>query len=300
MPYLALIAAALAAALCLAPAARAGEAVKFAFGARSSPTAMQPAPHGSYAKGCLAGGRELPVTGPANASGAPRWQAMRLSRNRNWGHPELLAFIERLSGAAQSNGWPGLLVGDVSQPRGGPMVSGHRSHQIGLDADIWMRPGPDREMTRQEREDLSSFRVTNGDDTAVNENWTPTHLAVIRAAAEDPAVARIFVNPAIKREMCAEMDRTGASSGRDWLRKIRPWWGHNAHFHVRLGCPPGAGGCFDQAPPPAGDGCDASLDWWFSDEARNPKPDPTRPPKPRRELTLADLPPVCEAVLEAE
>src|SRR6478735_2216464 len=45
---------------------------------------------GFYAKGCLAGGTALPIDGPA-------WQAMRLSRNRNWGHPELVKLVEKLA-----------------------------------------------------------------------------------------------------------------------------------------------------------------------------------------------------------
>ncbi|MGB0854869.1 MAG: penicillin-insensitive murein endopeptidase [Pikeienuella sp.] len=266
-----------------------GQAVKYEFGARDRPAALPPAAHGSYAKGCLAGGVELPKTGPS-------WQAMRLERNRNWGHPEMVAFVERLGAAAQAAGWPGLLVGDISQPRGGPMTSGHRSHQIGIDADIWMRPGYDRELTRKERAEIGSFSVTRGDHMDVNKRWTAAHGEVIKAAASDHAVARIFVHAAIKRKLCQT-----AGDDREWLRKIRPWWGHNAHFHVRLTCPVGSADCVNQAPPPAGDGCDETLDWWFSDEARNPKPDPNAPkPKPRRELTLADLPPACSEVLSAQ
>ena len=63
---------------------------------------------------------------------------MRLSRNRNWGHPKLVEFLERLSAKGAKVGWPGLLVGDMAQPRGGPMLTGHASHQVGLDADIWL------------------------------------------------------------------------------------------------------------------------------------------------------------------
>ncbi|MEO0360126.1 MAG: penicillin-insensitive murein endopeptidase, partial [Pseudomonadota bacterium] len=278
---------AIAAFLFFAAAAGAEAApAKHAFGAAAQPSAQSPAAHGSYAEGCLAGGVQLPITGPS-------WQAMRLERNRNWGHPELIRFIERLGEAAQAAGWPGLLVGDVSQPRGGPMTSGHKSHQIGLDADIWMRPGYERELSRAERRQVGSFTVTRADHMDVNERWTPTHQEVIRAAAEDPAVARIFVHAAIKKEICRS-----ATGDRTWLRKVRPWYGHNAHFHVRLACPAGEVGCFDQAPPPAGDGCDATLDWWFTEEARNPKPDPNAPkPKRRGELTLADLPPACASVL---
>lgn len=274
----------------LAVGAATASPVKYDFGARPTPAPMAAEPHGSYAKGCLAGGQELAVTGPS-------WQAMRLSRNRNWGHPELLSFIERLGASAKAIGWDGILVGDISQPRGGPMTSGHRSHQIGLDADIWMRPGYARELSRAERENVGSFSVVRGDKRAVNGNWTPSHLSVLRAAASDPAVARIFVNAAIKQQLCTD----AAADNRDWLRKIRPWWGHDAHFHVRLSCPEGATGCFDQAAIPAGDGCDETLAWWMSDEALNPKPDPNAPPpKPRVELTLADLPLACGAVLEAQ
>ena len=116
------------------------------FGAAKTPAAMAARSIGFYAKGCLAGGSALPIDGPA-------WQAMRLSRNRNWGHPELIALVEKLATEAKAHdGWPGLLVGDMSQPRGGPMLTGHASHQVGLDADVWLtpmpRPPPDREGAR--------------------------------------------------------------------------------------------------------------------------------------------------------
>lgn len=289
----AVICATLAATALLSAGRAAASPVKYDFGARKSPALVTPEAHGSYAKGCLAGGVQLPATGPS-------WQAMRLERNRNWGHPALIAFIERLGAKAKSIGWDGLLVGDLSQPRGGPMTSGHRSHQIGLDADIWMRPGYARELTREERSRIGSFSVTRPDHSDVNSRWTDEHMKLIRAAAYDPAVARIFVHAAIKKRLCRDADATSDLNERAWLRKVRPWWGHNAHFHVRLACPPGAVGCFDQAAPPPGDGCGGALDWWFSDEARNPKPDPKAPAKPpRRELTLADLPPACASVLDA-
>lgn len=255
------------------------------FSAKSTPSELAPDSYGSYAKGCLAGAVQLPET----TSG---WQAMRLSRNRNWGHPSVIRFIERLSTRVQDIGWPGLYVGDISQPRGGPMRSGHRSHQIGLDADIWLKRPLDRTLSRAEREKISSDVVVSG--TTVNAKWTREHHQVLKAAASDPAVARIFVNSAIKQELC---DAEPADADRNWLRKIRPWYGHDAHFHVRLTCPVGALGCVNQASIPAGDGCDATLAWWFSDEARNPKPKPGQKKKKRRAIRLADLPQACEAVL---
>ena len=252
------------------------------FGSFPSSSAGAPAPIGSYARGCLAGGIELPETGPG-------WQAMRLSRNRNWGHPEMIAFLQRLSVQAQRAGWPRLYVGDISQPRGGPMRSGHRSHQIGLDADIWLRKPFARLLDRKERERIGSDVVVTGG--RVNKLWTPSHHAVLRAAASDRAVARIFVNPAIKAALC--QDETG---DRTWLRKIRPWRGHNAHFHVRLACPEGAGGCVDQSPPPAGDGCGADLDRLLP-KTHRPEPKTGNRTPPYGELPdIGDLPRACLAV----
>jgi penicillin-insensitive murein endopeptidase len=225
---------------------------------------------------------ELPETGPG-------WQAMRLSRNRNWGHPDMLTFIDRLSRSAVAIGWPWLYVGDISQPRGGPMDGGHRSHQIGLDADIWLRMPASAELSKSEREEISSASVVSPDRMAVNEAWRPEHHALIRQAARDPAVARIFVNAAIKQEMC----ETEPLVDRDWLRKVRSWWGHDSHFHVRLNCPENTPGCIEQDPPAAGDGCGDELAWWFTDEALHPKP----PAKPPAELTLNDLPEACRAMV---
>ena len=256
---------------------------KALFGAERGPSEDVPAPHGGHARGCLAGAVMLSEHGPA-------WQTMRPSRNRAWGHPEAIDFVGRLGRAAQAIGWPRLYVGDISQPRGGPMTSGHNSHQIGLDIDIWFRRPELQPISRERRETLSAISLVRGDRKGVTSGWTPEHHALLRAAASDPAVARIFVNAAIKHRLCR--DETGK---RGWLRRIRPWWGHDAHFHVRLACPAGAEGCIDQAPPPEGDGCDASLAWWFSDEALNPKPGDAKPP--RAALTLADLPDACRALV---
>ena len=115
---------------------------------------------GYYPRGCLQGGVELPVDGP-------NWQVMRLSRNRNWGHPELVKFLERFAPlAAKATGWKGVLVGDMAQPRGGPLPFGHLSHQIGLDVDIWFMPMPDHELSKKEREDISASNLVAADRQA--------------------------------------------------------------------------------------------------------------------------------------
>ena len=270
----------------LAAPAAAQPLAKELFGAKSTGSNQRAAPHGGYAKGCLAGGVRLAETGPT-------WQAMRLSRNRNWGHPEAIAFVKRLSGvAAKQRGWNGLYIGDISQPRGGPMLTGHRSHQIGLDIDIWMRPATRLNLTRAERENISSISMRRAKGAFVNQNWTRAHHEILKAAAKDKAVARIFVFPGAKVQMCKD-----EKGNKAWLRKIRPWWGHHYHFHVRLNCPKGAAGCVDQAPPPPGNGC-ADAQEWVNNILNPPPPDPNpKPAKPRREYVMADLPKQCSNVL---
>jgi penicillin-insensitive murein DD-endopeptidase len=199
------------------------------FGRRATAAPLQARSIGFYAKGCLAGAVAMPINGKT-------WQVMRLSRNRNWGHPNLIAFLEQLSQKAPQVGWRGLLVGDISQARGGPMLTGHASHQVGLDADIWLTPMPNRELTRLEREEMSATMVVAKSRTDVDPNvWTPAHAGIIKTAAEDPRVERIFVNAAIKKALCRSTD-----TDRSWLRKVRPMWGHDYHFHIRMSCPAGS------------------------------------------------------------
>lgn len=257
------------------------------FGRVKTAAPLAPESIGFYSKGCLAGGMALTIDGKY-------WQAMRLSRHRNWGNPALIAFLEFFAEKAVTvSGWPGILVGDMSQPRGGPMLTGHTSHQIGLDADIWLLPMPTEAYTLAERESVSSINVVRADRLDVDAKiWTPQHLAVIRQAALDPKVQRVFVNAAIKRAMC----RTEARQ--DWMRKVRPIQGHDYHFHIRLFCPEG-NACSAQEATPESDGCDKSLDWWFSDEVLHPKP-VIPAPALKPPLTMANLPVQCRAVLDVK
>jgi penicillin-insensitive murein DD-endopeptidase len=241
----------------------------------------------------LFGRKVLPAALPING---PTWQVMRLSRNRNWAHPDMVALLERLSARVHKDaGWPGLLVGDMSQPRGGPMFTGHASHQIGLDADVWLTPMPNRQLSRNEREDMSAVMMVRPDRLDIDPHvWTPNHLMVIRDAAQEPRVERIFVNAAIKKALCRE-----AKGDRGWLAKVRPMYGHDYHFHIRITCPAGSRECESQPAPPEGDGCRAAdLAYWFKDSVLHPKP-PTTPPKPRPPMTLAQLPADCRQVLAA-
>ncbi len=254
--------------------------------------ALQPASFGYYTRGCLAGGVKLEDDGPS-------WQAMRLSRNRHWAHPNLIALIKQLAATAKAfDGWNGLLVGDLSMPRGGPMWPSHSSHQVGLDADIWLTPMPNRRFTRKERETMSATFMLTKDQLSVNRShWTAAHARLIKRAASFRQVERILVHPAIKKELCDT-----AGTDRAWLGKIRPVRGHNYHFHIRIRCQPGSSGCRPQRPPGGEDGCGAELDRWYKwlHARLKPRPKPTKPRKPRKKrrlLTMADLPKACRTVL---
>ncbi len=259
------------------------------FARKLLPAAMPPRAIGSYVKGCLAGAEQMPINGDT-------WQVMRLSRNRYWGHPDTIGMLKRLAAKTHKDaGWPGILVGDIGQPRGGPALTGHASHQIGLDADIWLTPMPDHQLSREEREETSAVMMVREDRLDVDPKvFTPGHVLLLRDAAQEPAVQRIFVNAAIKKALCRE-----AKGDRSWLAKIRPWYGHDYHFHIRMRCPSGSSECKGQSDQGDGEGCGkGELAYWFKDSILHPEP-PKEPPKPRTGPTLAQLPAACKQVLNA-
>jgi penicillin-insensitive murein endopeptidase len=262
------------------------------FGKKPTAAALEARSLGWYSKGCLAGGVHLADTGPD-------WQAMRLSRNRAWGHPKLIKLLKRFASETRQDGWTGLLVGDISQPRGGPMLTGHASHQVGLDADIWLTPMPNRVLTRKEREEIQATTMLDKTSLAVDPKvFTPAHVAIIKRAASYPMVERVFVNPAIKKALCK-----AAGTDRAWLNKVRPIWGHNYHFHIRIGCP--NSNCESQPPVGSDDGCGKEVDNWLKTIAASLK---QAPPKPgtriipdseRRQVTMEQLPAECKIVLDS-
>jgi penicillin-insensitive murein DD-endopeptidase len=261
------------------------------FARKILPSAQPAKVIGEYSKGCIGGAVQMPITGDT-------WQVMRLSRNRYWGHPDMIALLKRLSVDAHKDaGWPGILVGDIGQPRGGPALSGHASHQMGLDADVWLTPMPDHLLSRTDREEMSAVMMVRDDRLDIDPKaWTPQHWMVIRDAAMQPAVQRIFVNAAIKKALCRE-----AKGDRRWLEKIRPWWGHDYHFHIRMRCPSGASDCHGQKDQEGGDGCKPSdLAYWFKDSIIHPKPEPPKEaPTIYSGIKLAQMPAGCKTVLNA-
>ncbi len=237
---------------------------------------------GTYNAGCISGAVSLPINGLG-------YQVMRLSRNRVYGHPDLKHAIENLGYTVTKHHLGSLLIGDLGQARGGPTLSGHRSHQTGLDVDIWFLLSNDaasRLLSFSERENWNAPSVLVGQsDTLDHTQWSEANVKVLQITAQLPEVDRIFVNPTIKRELCL------SHAKQEWLRKIRPWWKHDDHFHVRLRCPKNNSYCQDQEPLPRGNGCDAELAWWFSEEAKHPETAKT-PPKE------IQLPNQCDAVLK--
>ena len=248
----------------------------------------QPAPGpassiGAAAHGCLQGAASLPLTGSG-------WQVLRPDHNRFWGTPTLIEVIEEDSLKLKDYGQ--LLIGDMSLPRGGRMPTGHASHQSGLDADILFRLA-DHPLTEQERDDPEFFNVFES-GRMLPERWSAVQLSMLEVFARDPRIERIFVNPVIKRHLCRTV-----TGDRTWLHRIRPWWGHAAHFHVRLQCPAGSSQCENGPAIPEGEGCGADLDWWFTAEANAPAAPAAGPVKipPRYS---ANMPIACKAILPAQ
>jgi penicillin-insensitive murein DD-endopeptidase len=260
------------------------------FGRMTTGGEAKPHVYGAYSRGCMIGGEALEITNK-------QWQVMRLSRNRNWAQPEMLDMVEQFADrVTKTTKWHGILVGDMSQPRGGPMLTGHASHQIGLDADIWLTPMPSRVLTREERETMSAVMMVRPDRRDIDPaTFTPDHVKVIKAASEHPRVERILVNAAIKKALCRE-----ATGDRRWLQKVRAEHGHDYHMHIRIGCPATSASCAPQAPVAAGEGCD--LDHWFTEAILNPpKPKPPlKPYKPKPPMALSALPEACRGVLLAK
>ncbi|WP_203523511.1 penicillin-insensitive murein endopeptidase [Sodalis sp. dw_23] len=243
----------------------------------TQPVAGSPQAIGAFANGCIVGARPLQLE-------ASNYQVLRPDQRRYFGHPDLLLFIVRLSNQVRNLGLGEVLVGDMAMPAGGRFSSGHASHQSGLDADIWLQT-PRQRWTAQELLKPQPLDLVAANGRDVNPRlWQPQTMMLIKLAAQDSDVTRIFVNPAIKKQLCRV-----AGPDRAWLNKVRPWFGHRAHMHVRLRCPADSRECQDQAPPPAGDGCGAELESWFL---------PPKPGKPPVKKAPPPLPPSCQALLD--
>jgi penicillin-insensitive murein endopeptidase len=238
-----------------------------------TPTAGPAQAIGSTADGCLSGGVQLPPDGPG-------YEVIRLSRRRYFGHADMVDFVQSLGKRAQAAALPLFYVGDMAQPRGGPLPFGHASHQTGIDVDIWFttETKPGLSLAAREEPPLPSMIVAGDNPHVDTSEFSKRQVALLRLAADDPRVDRIFINPVIKLAMCRGFGGATAG-GKIWLQKLRPWWGHDDHFHVRLRCPGNSPDCEPQKPIPDGDGCDASLEDWTHHLTPPKTPPGPRPPK---------------------
>jgi penicillin-insensitive murein endopeptidase len=237
---------------------------------------------GGQAGGCLAGAVRLPDSGPG-------FQTIHLGRSAFWGAPPTIARIELLGQRTRQAGLGDVYVEDISRPRGGPLPGGHISHQLGLDADIGLDVRPKPVLSGAARESVELPSMVRADQRGVDTaHWSPDVVTLLHLVAGLPEVDRILVNPAIKRQLCLELQ-----GDRSWLRLIRPWYGHAAHMHIRFRCPSDQPECEQAAPPPPGDGCDATLQWWFDQLDHPASPGPAAPHRPPQ------LPAACATIMAA-
>ncbi len=243
------------------------------------PTLNFPEAIGSYANGCMQGGVDLAPSGTGFVD-------MRRHRNRYYGQPALIQFIEALGQFTADKHGRKHLIGDLSQPRGGRMNFGHSSHQVGLDVDIWMQTVAYHEAVNPYR-DMRSI-VDKAAGTILGGKIHDATRDALYFAATYPKTARVFVNPVVKWHLCQTENNPA------WLRKLRPWWGHDQHFHVRLQCPADSENCQNQKPPPPGSGCNNDLLNWVNEQSDlvtgKIKPKPKRKSKPK------EPPVLCETV----
>lgn len=250
------------------------------FATATTPAPGEPAVFGSYSAGCVRGTASLSLDDE-------RLVLMKPSRVRYFGHPELLALLARAAKDLPVKG--PILLGDLSLPRGGPMPMGHASHQVGLDADIWFTPESVRakpQVTKEEREALSLETVLGPSRREVSpQRWHPEFAESILWFASQAEVQRIFVHGAIKKKLC-ETHRKHPH-----LAKVRPWYFHDSHFHVRMRCPAGSPGCKAQEDVKDA-GCDPSIDHWLTPAALKIQRELPKAPVPR----TVKLPAACESL----
>lgn len=250
---------------------------------------------GTYGNGCLLGGTPF-------ADSTSSWEVMNTLRNHQHGTKRLLEVVERLSRQSLRRGWGKLTVGDSSCPMGGKMSVGHKSHRVGLDVDIFYKFWPaGRKLSFEQRngwdeeaqarhaiavhERACGSRIVK---SGITKMYRAAYMELLKFAAAEEAVERVFVSPAIKVQACHFFKGKDGTYPR-WLRKIRPESGHTSHFHVRLSCPKGGTECEAQKPiaddpsDSTGVGCAGKfLESWFqplTEEECKPSP-PAPPPSP--------------------
>ncbi|MBQ2268343.1 MAG: penicillin-insensitive murein endopeptidase [Succinivibrio sp.] len=236
---------------------------------------------GEYGNGCIKGAVPL-------QSGSYYQVQQWSGGGRNYGHPQLIDYLKTLIKKAHQEHLPNLLIGDLSKPYGGSFgsKSSHGSHQSGLDVDISFDFATPRKTAYELSHPKDVYIVTTKGE--ITSNFDENRVKLIYLAASDPRVERIFVSPGIKRYLCKLYE----NQDRAWLSKLRPWFGHRGHMHVRLSCPLDSPLCVAQKQPPKGDGCGYEVESWFmppvkAKNTKKPKKVKKVLPKQCQELFLA-------------
>ena len=129
---------------------------------------------------------------------------------------KVTGFVSDFATNVKQQGFNDLLIADMSMPRGGNFTQGHSSHQIGLDVDIWFQQAS-RPLTKTEREQPQPLKFVDKKKFLLdNKLWTNAQTQMLRVAAEDKRVARIFVSPVIKQHLC-NLELTNDA----WLNKVQ-------------------------------------------------------------------------------
>jgi murein endopeptidase len=164
---------------------------------------------------------------PVPFSPGPFWTIRDPSES--WGTEETIDFIVTAIEAVEARypGSPRLVIGDLSNPRGGK-IDRHRSHQAGRDADIGFY---------FQRGEVESFLAPRKKDLDLPRTW-----ALVRALVTETDIERIFLD----RSLIAVLYQHALTAGEDrsWLNDIfgrtsekgiiQHERRHKDHLHVRF------------------------------------------------------------------
>ncbi len=167
------------------------------------------------------------------------------SDDRNWGHPALVKMLRRNARDVSRaiKGGSVMLVGDLSNKRGGPL-SGHHSHQSGRDADVafFARDAEGRPVA------LDRFVAFGGDGKARDgsgytfddhRNWL-----LVQAWIRDhrAGLSHIFVAAPLRKRLLDYARRhpqfkKHVDEALALMKQPKNAEAHDDHFHLRIACP---------------------------------------------------------------
>ena len=150
----------------------------------------------------------------------------------SWGTDETISYVVTAieSVEARYPGSPRLVIGDLSNPKGG-RLNRHRSHQAGRDADIGFY---------YRRGEVDTFVAARRKDLDLPRTW-----ALVRALLTETDVDRIFVDRSVMSVLYAQAleegedrgwldDVFGRSADKGVIQHVRR---HKDHLHVRFYSP---------------------------------------------------------------